>query len=216
MAAVDLIGRPVLGWKVARVRPDLASIWGAQRIAGPAFNLWDATDDRPTISLIEGGYSAAEAEFQLLIREVPGEPAVTLDEAADSIGAVRTGIEIAGSPYPAINAHGPAVTVSDFGNNIGLVLGPQIGGGEQFGVTVASFLNGRQVGTGVAADAAGGPVESVRFLFELAARYGLAVAPGQWISAGAITGAHPVVPADRFVARFGAHGSVSCGFASAR
>jgi len=205
----------VLGWKVARVRPDLVPKWGAERIAGPIFDARDATAGAPSVALIEGGFAAAEAEFILPIGRVPNGPVVTFDEAADAVGAVRVGIEVAGSPYAAINAHGPAVTVSDFGNNLGLVLGDdvsQANAGEVAGWAVASFLNGELVGSGDAGGLAGGPIDAARFLFELAARYGLAVETGQWISTGAITGGHPVAPGDEFEARFGNRERVSCHF----
>lgn len=214
--AVALIGRPVLGWKVARVSPELAAVWGEERIVGPAFRLWDDLEGPPAIPLIKGGYAAAEAEFQLQVRDVPKGPSVTLASASEAIGAIRIGIEIAGSPYPEINRHGPAVTVSDFGNNIGLRLGtaiPMPRADEAFGWEVTSYVQGERVGTGTGAGPAGSPIEAARILFELAARYDLDVRPGQWISAGAITGGHQVVSGNRFMARFGDE-KVECSFCS--
>lgn len=212
--AVALIGRPVLGWKVARISPELATAWGEERIVGPAFNMWNELEGPPAIPLIEGGYAAAEAEFQLQISAVPRDGSVTLAGASEAIGGIRIGIEIAGSPYPEINRHGPAVTVSDFGNNIGLVLGTAVSNAkEAFGSDVASYVQGQRVGTGMAAGPGGSPIEAARTLFELAGRYDLEVRPGQWISAGAITGGHQVVAGDRFLARFG-DAKVECSFCS--
>jgi 2-keto-4-pentenoate hydratase len=214
--AVALIRRPVLGWKVARVHPDLVARWGEERLVGPAFTLWDCVEGPPAIPLIDGGYAAAEAEFQLQVRAVPQGPSVTLASASEAIGAIRIGIEIAGSPYAEINRHGPAVTVSDFGNNMGLVLGPAVSladANEAFGREVTSYVQGQGVGTGAGADSAGGPMEAARFLFELAGRYDLDVRPGHWISAGAITGGHPVAACDTFAARFG-DAQVACSFRS--
>lgn len=194
------------GWKVAGLKPDLALRWGTERIAGPVFDIWDASSERPSISIIEGGYAAAEAEFQLLIGAIPGGPEVAIEQAGDAISTVRIGVEIAGSPYAAINAHGPAVTVSDFGNNLGLVLGseiPEDAWQDGFRWTVHSILNGQPAGNGVAADAAGGPIEAARFLFGLTAQRGLPIEAGQWISAGAITGGHRIASGDAFEARFG-------------
>ena len=205
----------MLGWKVARIKPDLASKWGAPRIAGPIFDIRVPTAATPAFPLIEGGYAAAEAEFVLPIRKVPDGPVLTFAEAAEAIGAAHIGIEVAGSPYAAINEHGPAVTVSDFGNNLGLVLGreiPQPETADAFNLTVTSLLNGQLAGSGVASGPAGGPVDAALFLFELTARHGLPVESGQWISTGAITGGHPVKPGDEFEARFGDRGTVSCHF----
>ena len=51
-----------------------------------------------------------------------------LAEAADLIGAVHAGIEVASSPLGRINELGPIAVISDFGNNNGLVIGPEIAG----------------------------------------------------------------------------------------
>src|SRR3546814_1847543 len=50
----------------------------------------------------------------------------TTEEATAHIDMVHLGIEIASSPLPTINDLGPTVTISDFGNNNGLVIGPAI------------------------------------------------------------------------------------------
>jgi 2-keto-4-pentenoate hydratase len=209
LEAISLLDRPVRGWKVARLRPDVANAWDEERIAGPVFDLWKPDGVESAVPVIERGYAAAEAEFQLQIGTIPERSSSTLDEAIDAIAAVAIGIEAAGSPYADINAHGPAVTVSDFGNNAGLVIGSPVAG-DALSCMVSSLLNDTIVGTGAAA----GPLESARFLFETAARYGLPLSPGQWISAGAITGAHQVQPGDRFEARFGDDGVVACRFIS--
>ena len=204
------MGRPVLGWKIARIRPDLVAAWGAERIAGPVFDVWRASDGEPETPVIAGGYSAAEAEFQLLLRGVPAGAALATSDVENAIGTVRIGIEIAGSPFAGINAFGPAVTVSDFGNNIGLVLGAEVSDlGQAIRSTVSSFVNGHEVDSANPADTAGNPIEAVRFLLQLA-RNGLPVQPGQWISAGAITGGHRIAAGDQFEARFGDSASVSC------
>ena len=208
LEAIGLQGRRVKGWKVARLPPDIAGKWGAERIAGPVFDLWEADGGEPIVPVFEGGYAAAEAELQLQIRTIPECKAPELEDAIESIGTVAIGIEAAGSPYAGINAHGPAVTVSDFGNNAGLVVGPPTT--PPFDRKVSSLLNGKLAGEGVAAE----PFEAARFLFDLAARNGLPVSPGQWISAGAITGAHPVAPGDHFEARFGHELAVACRFAA--
>ena len=208
LEAIGLLGRPIKGWKVARLPPDIAGKWGVDRIAGPVFDLWKADGGEPIVPVFEGGYAAAEAELQLQIQAIPECKAPELEDAIQSIGTVAIGIEAAGSPYAGINAHGPAVTVSDFGNNAGLVLGPLIA--QPFDRKVSSLLNGKPAGEAVAAE----PFEAARFLFDLGTRYGLPIFPGQWISAGAITGAHGVRPGDRFEARFGHELAVACRFAA--
>src|SRR3546814_5338045 len=62
------------------------------------------------------GFAAAEAEVLLRFGEV-GTRDYDIDSVKGCIADVRTGIEIASSPFAEINRHGPAVTASDYGNN---------------------------------------------------------------------------------------------------
>ena len=89
------------------------------------------------------------------------------EETRHRIDDVRLGIEIASSPYPRINADGPAVTASDFGNNFGLVLGPRVANWratDLSAIEVSSEIDGRIVGAGTAASMLDGPFGAVRFL----------------------------------------------------
>src|SRR3546814_18884204 len=73
------------------------------------------------------GFAASEAEVLLRFGEV-GTRDYDIDSVKGCIADVRTGIEIASSPFAEINHHGPAVTASDYGHNKGLILGPPIAG----------------------------------------------------------------------------------------
>ena len=165
--------------------------------------------------IFAGGFGAADAEFLLRIGTVP-DPArrsYTLAEARGLIDAVHIGIEIASSPFAGINDHGPTVTISDFGNNNGLVVGAAVEGWRDTDLNcwpVALFVNDVEIGAGLAADMLDGPFGAARFLFEHMAARGIALSPGQWISTGAITGVHPVAVGDRVVARFDGRLSVHC------
>ncbi|HEY6814104.1 MAG TPA: 2-keto-4-pentenoate hydratase, partial [Croceibacterium sp.] len=142
-----------------------------------------------------------------------GKTEFTLDEAAALIDAVHLGIEIASSPLATINDLGPAVTISDFGNNNGLVVGAPIAGWQASGFAnwqVSLRVDGAEAGTGRASAMPDGPLGAARFLFELLGRRGIAVAPGQWISSGAVTGVHPVAPGAFVEAVFDGTHSVSC------
>lgn len=50
----------------------------------------------------------------------------TPDEAAQLPATLFIGVEIASSPLATINTLGPRVVISDFGNNNGLILGPEV------------------------------------------------------------------------------------------
>ena len=61
-----------------------------------------------------------------------------------------------------------------------------------------------------------GAIGAARFLFELMARRGIALRPGQWISSGAVTGVHDARPGQRVEARFGEGYQVECTLRAAR
>ena len=98
------------------------------------------------------------------------------------------------APGP-INELGPIAVISDFGNNNGLVDRPRNPGlaDERLRAMGGRDPDRRRRGRarGRAAGFPDGAIGAARFLFELMARRGIALAPGQWISSGAVTGVHP-------------------------
>ncbi|MBX3560880.1 MAG: 2-keto-4-pentenoate hydratase [Sphingomonas sp.] len=213
--------RPVVGWKVGRVPVPLVDRFGTDRLAGPIFAAMPAAREPVDMPVFAKGFAAGEAEFLLRIGAVP-EPRkarFTLDEAADLIDAAHVGIEIASSPLGAINDLGPTAVVSDFGNNNGLVIGPEIANWRASGFEqwdVATLIDGTQVGAGRAASFPDGAIGAARFLFELMARRGIALAPGQWISSGAVTGVHDARPGQLVECRFGDRLDIACRLVEAR
>ena len=213
-AALALVEEPVAGWKVGRINPPLD---GVDRLAGPAFAgmVFEATDEPIAMPIFADGFGAAEAEFLLRVGPSydPAKRSYTMEEAAAAIDAAHAGIEIASSPFPGINDHGAPVTISDFGNNNGLVIGDAIDGGAATPFndwTVELLINDEVIGRATTATMLDGPVGAARFLFELLAERGIALRPGQWISTGAVTGVHPVSVGDRIEARFDGRLSVRC------
>ena len=220
--AIAAWGRPVIGWKVGRVNPPLAAALGADRLAGPIFARREAAPgDVPDMPVFAEGFAAGEAEFLLRIGTAPaaGKTRFTLDEAADLIDSVHVGIEIASSPLAAINEIGPIAVVSDFGNNNGLVVGPQVpdwrsSGFEDWPVTL--IIDGEQAGRGSASAFPDGAIGSARFLFELMAGRGIALQPGQWISSGAVGGVHEAGVGQTIEARFAEFAAIGCRLVAAR
>lgn len=212
--AIVLSDARVAGWKVGKISPPFD---GTDRLAGPIFanHVVQASDDL-AMPIFADGFGAAEAEFLLRIGTAP-DPAKTRytnAEARALIDAVHVGIEIASSPFPGINDHGPTVTVSDFGNNNGLIVGAEIADWRDVDLDtwpVELWINDTLIGSATTATMLDGPFGAARFLFELLATRGIAVEPGQWISTGAVTGVHPVAVGDRVVARFDSRLAVECG-----
>jgi 2-keto-4-pentenoate hydratase len=222
-AAIAAWGKPVLGWKVGRINPPFSERFGADRLTGPIFTAKTAGTDGqgPDMPVFAQGFAAGEAEFLLRIgRASPaGQARFTLDEAADLIDSVHVGIEIASSPLGSINRIGPIAVVSDFGNNNGLVVGPEIPDWRSSGFEawlVTTLIDGVEAGSGRASAFPDGAIGAARFLFELMARRGIALTPGQWISSGAVGGVHDARSGQRVEARFADRYSVACTLCEAR
>jgi 2-keto-4-pentenoate hydratase len=215
-AAIQCVGQPVVGWKVGRIFAPLSDRFGSDRLAGPIFATRIESDHEIAAGLVfADGFGAAEAEFLIKIgNDLPlGKQDYSLDEAAAQISAVHIGIEIASSPLPTINELGPAVTVSDFGNNNGLIIGARIDGWQTSNFAdwnVALDIDDVEVGSGTASAFPDGPIGSVRFLLNNLGSRGIAIAAGTWISSGAVTGVHQVTAGQKVRAVFGNDLSVNC------
>lgn len=209
-AALSLWDDEIGGWKIGRIGADFEPRLGAGRLAGPIFSrsIWRSADDPVVVPILVGGFAAVEAEFVYLLgRDAPADKLTwNTDEARSMVGEARIGVEMAGSPLATINALGPAVVVSDFGNNNGLIVGPSAELDED--LVVETVLDCALVGRGRAGDIPGGPIESLRFLLENTARRGRPLKAGQYVSTGAITGIHDIVAGQSARVDFGRLGVI--------
>jgi 2-keto-4-pentenoate hydratase len=201
------------GWKVGRIPGALVEQYGTDRLAGPVFRkqVVRANGEVPEMPVFADGFAAIEGEvLAVLAADAPhGVTEFSTEDALSLIGALHVGVEIASSPFPGINDHGPLVTISDFGNNHGLIVGDEIPDWRRMRLEDWSFrteINGSEVGVNSPAGLPGGPVESVRFLLENAAQRGLQVTAGMMILTGAVTGVHQAHAGDEARITFqGAH-----------
>jgi 2-keto-4-pentenoate hydratase len=190
----------VAGWKVGRIGPPWLERLGEDRFVGPIFRRGirlAPPEQLVEFPVFEGGFAAVEAEFVFRLgADAPSDKVLwTADEAARIAMALHIGIETAGSPLATIMELGGAVTVSDFGNNAGLLLGPVIPDWrtrpfESLGTE--TFIEGRLVGRGGALSLPGGPFAALAFALARCARRGLPMKSGYVISTGATTGIHPI------------------------
>lgn len=217
-AALALWDVPVVGWKVGRINAPLDRRLGSNRLAGPVIGdaILDTAQGEATMQVVAGGFAAGEAEFMIRLGAAAGSGgALPVDDAGtiDWIDAVRIGIEIAASPYPNINADGPCVTISDHGNNWGLVFGAEVPR-ERWtnlaAIEITSAMEGHEVGKANAGAMLDGPLGAVRFLLGNLAYRGIEPQPGWWISTGAVTGVHEIAPGQTFRAAFEGLGEVAC------
>lgn len=212
-AALSLDGRAVVGWKVGRINTPLDSALGANRLAGPIFA--DAVyADGDATPVFAGGFIAGEAELMLHVANgFNGN--LPVDDAGTKalIDEIRLGIEVASSPYAGINADGPCVTISDYGNNGALVLGAVLDGWRDIdlcAIPVTTRIDAAVAGQATAATMLDGPYGAVRFLLGNLAKRGIDTSGGLWVSTGAITGVHEAAVGQQVSASFGDYGTVQC------
>lgn len=207
-AALDA---PIVGWKVGRIPPALVDHLGAERIAGPVLRLAALDSGVPgEAAVFSGGAGAIEAEVMLRLCAVPEAPVTGADDGAAWIDEIRAGFEVASSPAPDVHAHAPYGIVADIGINNGLLLGPTLDIGDFTDIAVETRIDDKMVGAGRPIDILDGPWGSLNFLVELHRRGVVELAAGQWISAGAITGVHPIAVGETATARFGLSVQISC------
>jgi 2-keto-4-pentenoate hydratase len=213
--AIGLWPDAIAGWKVGLVASELARAWGEDRLTGPIFarSVRRANGAPTPFPVFSGGFAAVEAEFVLVLgRDAPADKTEwTVAEARDMVRAVHIGIETAGSPLAAINDLGPAAIVADFGNNAGLILGPELPGWriqppEQW--RCESFVDGASVGRGHAGLLPGGAFESLRFLLARNAQRDRPLRAGDLISAGAVTGVHTIAAGQSARVEFAGAGQI--------
>lgn len=189
----------VAGWKVGRINAPWDAQYGTDRLAGPIFSrqITHAGPAPHEAYVFAGGFGAVEGEIVIEVSaDTPAEKKDwTLSESLEYAGTMRLGVEIASSPFAGINDHGPLVTISDFGNNNGLILGDEIQGWRQASPAdwnIRTRIDGVEVGAANASGIPGGPLESFRALLEICARQGLPLRRGMQITTGAVTGVHPI------------------------
>jgi 2-keto-4-pentenoate hydratase len=205
----------VAGWKIGLIAPALRTEIGAERLAGPIFarqTFIHGPGKHHDMPVFEGGFAAIEAEFVFRLKSglANGVP-VTPEAAAGIVEAMHIGVEIASSPFAGINDLGPMSVVSDFGNNNGLIVGPQIEHWQDKALEALPArveIDGRTIGEASAAAIPGGPIAALCFLIELCRARAIELKAGDYVSTGAVTGVHEAPVGAESTADFGPFGSI--------
>lgn len=201
--ALSRIPDDLIGWKVGGIGGEWRDTLGVSRLVGPVFKANDYTYDGETIEMpvFADGFAAVEGEVVAVLgADAPANKTdYSTHEAVELISSMRVGVEVASSPFPEINDHGPLVTISGFGNNFGLILGDEIPDWQSLDYenwVFKTVINGDVVGEAPANGSPGGPAESVRYLLENSARRGHPLKAGMKILTGAVTGVHQAYAED--------------------
>lgn len=202
-AASEAWKRPIAGWKVGLVTHDLAKQFGENRFIGPIFAdtvVRSAPADVADFAAIPGGTALAEAEIVALVER-------TVDGRYQT-SCWHLGIEIAGSPISDIGKLGSLATIAAFGNNIGLILGPQVVIADPINVSCSLEIDSTEAGSDTGARLPGGPCAAVDFAIAKLAHLGVSPGDSFYISTGALTGMHPVAVGQEIAAAFKPGGTV--------
>lgn len=216
--AIDSWPDEVAGWKVGWIAAEHQRVYGEERLVGPIFRravqqvrAGVAVD----VPVFRGGFAAVEAEYVFRIGSTA--PADKLawsdDDAAALVGGMYIGIEPASSPLATINELGPAVVISDFGNNAGLLVGPEIVEWRRKlaeGMTCETFIDGRSVGRGGTGRLPKGPLGALAFALARCAKRGRPLKADQYVSTGAASGIHDILPGQSATIVFDGLGTLAC------
>lgn len=173
----------VSGWKVGGIPPEHREALGADWLIGPIFkasvNRGEAGSSA-AMPVFDGGFAAIEPELVVQLGNCRAEDRMFI------------GAEIASSPVPAINGHGPTAVVCDFGNNNGLLIGAEISGWQSLRdhSDVSIWINDALIANKKLTSLASQARPALNFCLEHFAKQGRKLAPGTYISTGAITGIH--------------------------
>ena len=207
----------VVGWKVGYIAAERRDGSGDERLLGPIFSrqLWNATGGSTPIPVFAGGFAAVEAEYVLRLDAdaPPGKQDWTPEEAAALPATLFTGVEVASSPLATINQLGPRVVVSDFGNNNGLVLGPQIPAWttlDESSLLAETWVGDVHVGSGGAGHLPGGLRAAFAFALSRSARRGRPLKAGDYVATGNATGIHDITAGQHARISFHGYGEISC------
>lgn len=208
-AAIALWDRPIAGWKVGRIGGELETKFGENRFVGPMFadSIWP---DGASFPCIEGGFAALEAELVAVIAAPEESKSYTPADCAALVKAWHVGIEVAGSPLAPINDLGPLASIAGFGNNMGLILGPEVAIDDPDAAQCTTLIDGEVFGPRHAGMLPGGPLAAVAFALNKLQALGHAIPEGTLISTGAITGVHAVHAGQACEARFEPGATLAC------
>ena len=205
----------IAGWKLGYIAPALRDASGDDRLLGPVFagQCWRSAARAVAFPVFPGGFSAVEAEFVLQLQEdAPADRREWTPQQAAALPAkLFIGVEVAGSPLATINALGPRVVASDFGNNNGLIVGAEIAGWQVLApaqLTCVTSIDGREVGRGGVERLPGGLLAAYAFALACAAKRGRPLKSGDLIASGNATGIHDIRAGEEAVIRFDGWGEI--------
>jgi 2-keto-4-pentenoate hydratase len=190
----------LVGFKVGGIPPKFQKQYPSPWQVGPMFKdqmYHVASGESQYVTVYEHGFAAYEAEFVFAVSglEKLTGPVKTIAEAKGFVSKVYLGAEIASSPNLNVNNLGPGSIISDFGNNAGVVVGPEAPLSlldDISAMEVTLHIDGKEIGRKHPTDGEGGPLGALRHILNHFVTYKdeLNLPETVLISSGAITGVH--------------------------
>jgi len=200
MMSIEKWPSPVVGFKVGGVPQSFRKQYPSPWQVGPMFKdqmYHVKSGESLYVTVYEGGFAAYEAEFVFAVTGLDRltAPVETIAEAKSYVSKVYLGAEIASSPNPEVNNLGPGSIISDFGNNAGVVVGPEAPLSlidDISAMQVTLHIDGKEIGRKNPTDGEGGPLGALRHILNHFVEHkdALDLPETVLISSGAITGVH--------------------------
>lgn len=213
----QLLGQPVLGWKIAATSVDGQRHIGVDGpLAGRLYadRVFDAGAEIP----LDGNLMrVAEIEFAFRFARTlsPRAQPYTLEEVLDAVDCVHPSIEVPDSRYEDFVTAGAPQLIADNACANLFVLGPRADDWRDFDYLNAEIRvihNGAPTGSGYGRNVLGDPRVGLTWLVNELSSLGVASEAGQVVTTGTCRVPVTVAPGDRIEADFGPLGRVGCSF----
>lgn len=207
-------GESIVGWKVGLTSRAMQEQLGVdQPDYAPILSGWylHPGDDIARDALIQ---PRVEAEIAFHLERPLRGPGVTAEDVLAATGTVSPAIEVIDSRIEAWKIR-LADTIADMASSARVVVGAArvpVGSVDLPNVAVVFERNGEVVANGTGAAVLGDPAAAVAWAANTLGRLGVTLERGQVVMPGAMHASVPVMPGDRFVARFDALGDVTASF----
>lgn len=213
---IEASGRTVAGWKIGATSEFARQVLGCDEpFSGPIFadQVHDSGVVIPAGTMLN---PMIEPEIAVVLgTDLPGGD-VTPAAAGEAVADVRAAIELAGGCFHNIGACGYRALIADCGANQGIVLGAPVRGWRDIDlgtVPVELQHNGEVKGSGVGADAMGGPMHALAWLANHLSARGVTLRKGDIVTTGTIGGMAVVAPGDTGSGSHGPLGGVEFTYA---
>ena len=206
----------IAAWKVGLMSDADQTRLGLEtpRFAGPIFARTVrryAGSGVQQMPVFANGLASVEGEF--VFRTTRDMTAADARDPADLIAstALHYGVEIPSSPFRGINMNGPTCTVSDFGNNRGLIVGGEIAGWHALDwndLEVEVLVDGASIGRASGPVIPGTPLTALRFMLGHLGGRGRPLPAGSFITTGAVVGINDRSPGFAARVEFPGYGGI--------